>query len=469
MDVAVAGAGPAGLFSAVALARRGHRVTVVDRDGGPAADGSWERRGVMQFHHPHGFRPQICAALEAEMPEVLDALTAAGAELVVLQGGNGRPAGAAGLRCRRAVFERVLRRFAEREPGVELVRGHIDDVLRAGGRAAGLAVDGRELAAELVINASGRSARLAADLRAPAEGGDCGLSYVSRQYTLLPGAEPGPMNAPVGVIQTLNGYLVAVFLQDSRTFSALFMRPAGDKRFDVLRFAGAFEAAAQAVPALAGWVTPDRSRPITPVLPGGRLHNTYRGQLDPEGAVGLPGLLHVGDTVCTTNPSAGRGIAVGLRQAVNLLHQIDEHPGDPEAAALAFDEWCTGNVRPWYEDHVYWDADLLRRWDGGDVDVTRRLPSDLIMEATEADPSLWRVVGPYMAMEALPGSLDEVEPQARAIFAAGWRAPAHPGPTRDELAALLADGHFEEARGNHAPPGPAATRPSSTGRSGRPA
>ncbi|WP_250030981.1 FAD-dependent oxidoreductase [Paractinoplanes maris] len=437
MDVAVAGAGPAGLFTAVALARRGHRVTVVDRDGGPGADGSWERRGVMQFHHPHGFRPQIGEALDAEMPEMLDALTAAGVEQIRFPGADGQPARAVGLRCRRAVFERVLRAFAVDEPGVALVRGHVDDVAQAGGRATGLIVDGHELAAELVINASGRSARLAAGLRAAAEGGDCGLSYVSRQYILRPGAEPGPMNAPIGIIQTLAGYLVAVFQHDNRTFSALIMRPSDDRRFGALRFPEVFEAAAAAVPALAAWVSPERSRPITPVLPGGRLHNTYRGQLDAGGRVGLPGLLHVGDTVCTTNPAAGRGIAVALRQCVNLLRQLDEHSGDPAAAALAFDEWCTGNVRPWYADHVYWDADLLRRWAGGDVDVTRRLPSDLIMEATEADPSLWRVVGPYQAMDALPATLDEVEPRVRALYARGWRAPAHPGPTRDELAAVV--------------------------------
>jgi 2-polyprenyl-6-methoxyphenol hydroxylase-like FAD-dependent oxidoreductase len=45
--VAIIGSGPTGLFLGAALARRGHGVTAVDRDPGPAADGSWTRRGVM--------------------------------------------------------------------------------------------------------------------------------------------------------------------------------------------------------------------------------------------------------------------------------------------------------------------------------------------------------------------------------------------------------------------------------------
>ena len=52
-------------------------------------------------------------------------------------------------------------------------------------------MDGAELPSDLVINASGRAGRLASDLRAPEIGGDCGLSYVSRQYALLPGADSG--------------------------------------------------------------------------------------------------------------------------------------------------------------------------------------------------------------------------------------------------------------------------------------
>ncbi|HET6533639.1 MAG TPA: FAD-dependent oxidoreductase, partial [Actinoplanes sp.] len=312
MQTAIVGAGPAGLFTAIALARRGHRVTVVDRDPGPAPDDTWERRGVMQFHHPHGLRRQVVQALSGEMPEVQDRLLAAGATLAVLPAEDGRPSTVVGMHCRRMTFERVLRAAARTEPGVTLCIGHADAVLARGGRATGLRVDGRDLRFDLVINASGRAGRLAGDTRPPGVAGDCGLSYVSRQYALRPHAEWGPMNAPVGLVRTLDGYIIAVFLQDNRTYTMLIARPTADRRLADLRFTAAFEAAARAIPGLADWIDDERGTPITPVLPGARLHNTYRGQFDEHGRVPLPGLIHVGDAVCTTNPTAGRGIALGL-------------------------------------------------------------------------------------------------------------------------------------------------------------
>ena len=446
MQIAIVGAGPTGLFTAIALARRGHGVTIVDRDPGPAADGEWARRGVMQFHHPHGLRQQVVQALAAEMPDVQDRLIAAGAELAITPAGNGRPEMVVGLHCRRMTFERILRAAALAEPGVTLRPGHADGVLSDGATATGLRVDGAQIPFDLVVNASGRAGRLAGDLRAPGIGGDCGLSYVSRQYALRDGADWGPMNAPVGLIRTLTGYVIAVFLQDNRTYSTLIARPSSENRLADLRFTEAYEAAGRAIPGMAEWLDPERGTPITPVLPGGRLHNTYRGQLDENGRVPLPGLIHVGDAVCTTNPTAGRGIALGLRQSRRLVELLDEHSGDLVSVTVAFDAWCEENLRPWYDDHVYWDEDILRRWAGGDVDVSRPLPSDLILEATAADPSLMRVAGPYMAMEVLPSALAEIEPQARAIFAGGWRPEPHPGPNRDDLADLVSGVMLREGR-----------------------
>ena len=434
MHTAVVGAGPTGLYTAIALARRGHEVTAIDRDPGPDGNGSWNRRGVMQFHHPHGFRQQVVEALLAEMPEVWDGLITAGAVPSTLPD---QPERVVGLRCRRLIFERVLRSAAEAERGVTVRTGHVDDVCCERGRAVGVRVDGHQVDADLVVDASGRAGRLTRTFRAPAEGGDCGIAYVSRQYHLLPGAQNGPMNAPFGMVAIYPGYMAIMFIHDNRTFSTLIARASTDRPMATLRFQEAFEAASRAIPSLAAWTEPDRSQPITPVLPGGRLYNTYRTQLNDAGEIAVSGLIFAGDAVCTTNPSVGRGVATSLMQAQRLVGLLDEHQRDFTSCSLEFDHWCAENIKPWFCDHVYWDAELIRRWSGHDVDLTRPLPSDLIMAATAVDPEMLKIVGPYMAMVALPASLAAVEPRAREIYASGWRPPVPEGPTRNELAELI--------------------------------
>jgi hypothetical protein len=292
--------------------------------------------------------------------------------------------------------------------------------------------------ADLVLDASRRAGQLARTFRAPAEGGDCEIAYVSRHHQLLPGAETGPVNSPIGMVSTYPGYQAIVFLQDNRTFSTVIARASTDRQLTALRFTQAYEAACRAIPSLAVWTEPDRSWPITPVLPGGRLHNTYRTQLDDAGQVAVNGLIFVGDAVCTTNPALGRGVATSLMQAQRLLALLDEHRRDFVSCSLEFDRWCADNIKPWFSDHVRWDAELIRRWSGHDIDLTKPLPSDLIMAATAVDPEMRKVVGPYMAMHALPASLAAVEGRAREIYASGWRPPVPDGPTRDKLAELVA-------------------------------
>src|SRR5690348_1806250 len=280
MRVVVVGAGPTGLYSAMVLARRGHQVVVVDRDAGPERDGSWSRRGVMQFHHPHGFRAQVVEALQAELPHVWHNLLVAGAEPITVAVGPDSPPQLMGIRCRRLTFERVLRAAAERQTGLRLRVGHVDGVCTERGRATGVRVDGATLEADLVVAASGRSGRLGRELRAPARGGDCGIAYVSRQYRLRRGAAPGPMNVPLGQMDFYPGYQVIVFLHDNGVFSTLIARSSDDRVLAELRHPDVFEAAARAIPTLATWTDPLRAEQYTPVLPGGHLHNTYQGQLD---------------------------------------------------------------------------------------------------------------------------------------------------------------------------------------------
>jgi 2-polyprenyl-6-methoxyphenol hydroxylase-like FAD-dependent oxidoreductase len=344
-----------------------------------------------------------------------------------------------GLQCRRLTFERILRSAAEAQPGLDLWIGHADQICVERGRAVGLVIDGRRIDADLILDASGRAGRLGRGYRAPAEGGDCGLAYVSRQHELLPGAEPGPTNAPVGLVATFSGYQVIVFQHDNRILSTLIARASGDDELAQLREPAAFEAACATIPALAAWTEPGRTRPITAVMPGAHLHNSYQGQQDVTGKIAVDGLIFVGDSVSTTNPTAGRGVATSLMQAQRLLALLDENGRDFNATSLALQAWCDAVIRPWFEDHVYWDAEQQRRWAGEDIDLTKRLPSDLIFTAAQAAPEMMRVVGPYLGMQALPASLAAVEPRARELYASGWRPPVPEGPSRDELAAMIGD------------------------------
>jgi 2-polyprenyl-6-methoxyphenol hydroxylase-like FAD-dependent oxidoreductase len=429
----IVGAGPTGLFTAIALARRSHDVVVVDRDAGPlTTDAAWQRRGVMQFHHAHTFRRQVVDALQAEMPDVLEDLTAAGARLATTP--DNRPVA---LLCRRMVFERVLRNTAKAQHGVTLITGHVDALLQERGRATGVAVDGNALAGDVVIDASGRASRFTGEVRPPAEGGDCGAVYITRQYRLWRGAAVGPMNSPIGLSLGFPGYLAIAFVHDSGTFSITFIHDGSDTRLRRLRHDDVFDGAVRAIPRLAEWIEPSRSQPISAALPGGRLYNSYRGQLNAAGRPVLPGLVSVGDAVCTTTPLAGRGVALALMQARQLVRTLDHHRADIVGATTQFDAWCDQNIRPWFDDHRYTDADRMRRWSGGDVDLHRRLPSDLIVAAAEADPQMKDIVGPYTTMDAMPATLAPAEPRARAQFAEGWRPPVPAGPTRDELSAVV--------------------------------
>jgi hypothetical protein len=273
---------------------------------------------------------------------------------------------------------------------------------------------------------------------APASGGPCGIAYVDRQYQLHPGAGPGPLMSPIAWQADLDGYQAIIFLHEQGMFSVLLVRPAADAVLSQLRHEAAFSAACQAIPGLADWVDSARSRPITPVLPGGPLLNAYRGQTGPDGRLALPGLVFVGDAVATTTPTFGRGVTTTtMLQAQQLLRLIDEHGTDIGAVGESFDAWCTAQIKPWVDDHVHMDEATRRRWAGEDIDLHEPLPSDRILAAAQADPSIRAATISYLRMTALPSSLRAVEPRARALYANGWRPSLAPGPSRSELADIV--------------------------------
>jgi hypothetical protein len=245
------------------------------------------------------------------------------------------------------------------------------------------------------------------------------------------------MSGPVAWQADLRGYQAILFPHEHGYFSVLLVRPTSDATLKGLRHRAAFEAACRAIPGLDEWTDPARSRPVTDVLPGGPLRNAYRGQRGVDGRT-VPGLVSVGDAVATTTPTFGRGLATTFLQVMELLALLDRGTGADELGE-EFDGWCERNMLPWVLDHLHMDGELVRRWEGADVDLDQRLPSDLVLAAVEQDPRIGRAIGPYLTMRGLPSCLDEVEPLAHAVYAAGWRPAFSPGPSRAQLVDLIAD------------------------------
>jgi len=400
----------------------------------------------MQFHHAHAFRHQIALhALEQEMPGFLERWMKEGAEPLHTPSSEGSQI-PVGMRSLRLTFEQVLRASALSDTGLTFRQGHVDGVLSRGGRAVGLRVGRAELQADLVIDASGRRGRTwvlgvtGGRRRArpePTCGGPCGIAYVDRQYQLHPGAEPGPLLSPIGWQAEFNGYQAIIFLHERGIFSVLLVRPTTDAFLANLRHEAAFNAACQAIPDLAAWTDPNRSSPITPVLAGGHLFNTYRGQMGNDGQLALPGLLFAGDAVATTTPTFGRGITTTLLQGKELLRLVDQFSTDVSAIGESFEAWCADYIKPWVEDHIHMDAWTRRRLVGEEISPSEPLPSHLILAAAEADPEIRAAASSFMAMTALPSALHSEEPRARAVYASGWRPQRASGPDRTELADIL--------------------------------
>jgi 2-polyprenyl-6-methoxyphenol hydroxylase-like FAD-dependent oxidoreductase len=89
-----------------------------------------------------------------------------------------------------------------------------------------------------------------------------------------------------------------------------------DHRFRTLRHPEIFTAVLRTVPTFAAWL--DVLDPISPVFPMAAVDNTLR-RLVVGGVPVATGLHALGDAVCTTNPTLGRGLSLALQGAADLL------------------------------------------------------------------------------------------------------------------------------------------------------
>src|ERR1700741_109608 len=137
--IVVLGAGVCGLAAGLMLARDGHDVTLLERDpepvpeSGEAAWERWERGGVAQFNQAHFLQARGRAIVEAELPDVSEALVAEDAVPFAplasmppaIRDRERRPGDDRFFthNARRPVLERVVALAAEEQAGLEVRRG----------------------------------------------------------------------------------------------------------------------------------------------------------------------------------------------------------------------------------------------------------------------------------------------------------------------------------------------------------
>ena len=464
MRVVVAGGSIAGLTAGLALTRSGHEVTIVERDGQPTpataelAASAWPRGGVPQSRQPHGFICRVRADVRAAAPDLWRDLLEAGAvehdlfthRPPAMRDVPREPADddLVFLLCRRTTFEWVLRRTVERECDLRLgtrAEGLVLDERGSAPRVVGLGTSSGSLAADLVVDASGRSGGLARRLRAagvdapPVSDEPCGIEYTSRFYRLRPGVTPGPLNRIWAAGGVFGGYSCVLFPHDADTLSVGFGRLPSDASLVGVHSQEGFDRAVAAVPFVREWLDPAQAEPLTPPVPMAGIHNMLTEIRD------VPGLVGIGDAVCTTDPAFGRGAALALASGFALARAVDESV-DVDTLTRHFGAWFAENVVPWHADSVAQDRGRTAMWQAAVASDSPPAPpapgSPAVLVAASlagVDASLWRGFVRYAGMLDPPGSLQspDVADRVRALSAHGWTPTQVVAPSHSEMADLV--------------------------------
>ncbi|BAJ26828.1 MULTISPECIES: FAD-dependent monooxygenase [Kitasatospora] len=351
----VIGGGLAGCLAAWALHGVAERIVVVERDRYP--DGVGFRAGVPQARHCHLLLEAGRRTLDELMPGIVGELVADGANRILLGGVSWLTAEGwlarhqsdlAVLICSRPLIDHAVLKRVRALPNVEFrTATEVTGLLGDGGTVTGVRLVGRgtgnqgtdgrgtdgepetEIAAELVVDASGRRTRAPEWLAAlgvpavPEERVDAGISYATRFYRRPAGTPDdlayylqckAPERGRLGLLMPIEGNRWMVGLGGMRGFEPSVKEEEFEEQLGGLRHPGVAEAIVGAEPI----------GPIRGFAPGPSVWRHYERSA-------LRGFLAIGDSSCAFNPVYGQGMSVASFSARALRDAARKHEGIGEA------------------------------------------------------------------------------------------------------------------------------------------